>query len=135
MKFRALIWLSWLLKFFHVLCVISNHFSFHIFPLQLHSDPLKLSADTDMQDWFLERDSKMSQVILHDKLISDALIGTLPIKTEHSYSLNSDGDSMPDSPRSLHTKIEGKLTGLSFNKKPFYPHPFNVLIASTPQTQ
>ncbi|CAD7080434.1 unnamed protein product [Hermetia illucens] len=59
-----------------------------------------------MQDWFLERDSKMSQVILHDKLISDALIGTLPIKTEHSYSLNSDGDSMPDSPRSLHTKIE-----------------------------
>lgn len=80
--------------------------------MQLHSDPLKLSADTDMQDWFLERDSKMSQVILHDKLISDALIGTLPIKTEHSYSLNSDGDSMPDSPRSLHTKIEGKCESL-----------------------
>ncbi|XP_055854285.1 cyclic AMP response element-binding protein A [Episyrphus balteatus] len=70
------------------------------------SDTLKLSTDSDMTDWFLERDVKMPAVILNDKLISDALLGTLPIKSEHSYSLNSDGDSMPDSPKSLHTKMD-----------------------------
>lgn len=62
-----------------------------------------------MNEWFLDRDVKMPQVILHDKLMTDALLGNLPIKTEHSYSLNSDGDSMPDSPGSLQNKIEGKL--------------------------
>lgn len=64
-----------------------------------------------MPDWFLERDIKMiPTVILNDKLISDALFnGTLPIKSEHSYSLNSDGDSLPDSPRSLQPKMDGKL--------------------------
>lgn len=60
-----------------------------------------------MNEWFLDRDVKMPQVILHDKLMTDALLGNLPIKTEHSYSLNSDGDSMPDSPGSLQNKIEG----------------------------
>uniref|UniRef100_A0A1A9VKV5 BZIP domain-containing protein n=1 Tax=Glossina austeni TaxID=7395 RepID=A0A1A9VKV5_GLOAU len=60
-----------------------------------------------MNDWFLERDVKDATVILNDKLISDALLnGTLPIKSEHSYSLNSDGDSLPDSPGSLHTKMD-----------------------------
>ncbi|XP_065359093.1 cyclic AMP response element-binding protein A [Calliphora vicina] len=71
------------------------------------TDSLKLSTDSDMHDWFLERDVKDAAVILNDKLISDALLnGTLPIKSEHSYSLNSDGDSLPDSPHSLHTKMD-----------------------------
>lgn len=70
-----------------------------------------------MHDWFLERDVKDAAVILNDKLISDALLnGTLPIKSEHSYSLNSDGDSLPDSPHSLHTKMDGKLTTSDNNK-------------------
>lgn len=69
-----------------------------------------MSTDSDMNDWFLERDVKDATVILNDKLISDALLnGTLPIKSEHSYSLNSDGDSLPDSPGSLHTKMDGKF--------------------------
>lgn len=54
-------------------------------------------------------DHKIPHVILNDKLMTDALLGTIPIKTEHSYSLTSDGDSMPDSP-SDGTKIEGELT-------------------------
>lgn len=60
-----------------------------------------------MPEWFLERDVK-STVILNDKLISDALLGNLPIKTEHSYSLstNSTTDPMPDLPN---TKMDGKL--------------------------
>ncbi|XP_075160350.1 cyclic-AMP response element binding protein A isoform X2 [Haematobia irritans] len=71
------------------------------------TDSLKLSTDSDMHDWFLERDVKDAAVILNDKLISDALLnGTLPIKSEHSYSLNSDGDSLPESPHSLHTKMD-----------------------------
>lgn len=65
-----------------------------------------------MNDWFMERDMpKVPHVILNDKLMTDALLGTLPIKSEHSYSLNSDGDSMPDSPGSnLENKMEGKFT-------------------------
>lgn len=68
---------------------------------------LKLSSLEDY-DCILDRDSKIPGVILHDKLISDASFGTLPIKTEHSYSLNSDGDSIPESPRSLQNKMDGK---------------------------
>lgn len=64
-----------------------------------------------MPEWFLERDVK-STVILNDKLISDALLGNLPIKTEHSYSLstNSATDTMPDLPT---TKMDGKNYFLS----------------------
>lgn len=63
-------------------------------------------GDPDI-DWF-DRDIRMPAVILNDKLMTEALPGTLPIKTEHSYSLNSDGDSIPDSPRSLQNKIDGQ---------------------------
>lgn len=71
-------------------------------------DALNISSDADMVDWQL---LDKSAVIYQDKLISDALFGCQPIKTEHSYSmnsdgsLNSDGDSIPDSPRS---KMDGK---------------------------
>lgn len=47
-------------------------------------------------------------MILNDKLMSDALFNLQPIKSEHSYSLNSDGDSLPDSPHSLQTKMDGE---------------------------
>lgn len=50
---------------------------------------------------------KIPHVILNDKLMTDALFGNIPIKTEHSYSLTSDGDSMPDSPSDT-SKLEGE---------------------------
>jgi hypothetical protein len=69
-------------------------------------------ATTDINDWFMDDaddvDHKIPHVILNDKLMTDALFGTVvPIKAEHSYSLTSDGDSMPDSPSDA-SKIEGK---------------------------
>lgn len=72
-----------------------------------------LRLPTDVTDWFMEcenadGDHKIPHVILNDKLMTDALLGTIPIKAEHSYSLTSDGDSMPDSP-SDGTKVEGEL--------------------------
>lgn len=78
--------------------------------LFLQTESLKINSDHDMNDWFYDRDVKDPAVILNDKLISDALLnGTGPIKTEHSYSLNSDGDSLPDSPKSLQAKMDGRL--------------------------
>lgn len=78
---------------------------------------LRLSSDSDINDWFMERggggDHKISHVILNDKLMTDALFGTIPIKAEHSYSLTSDGDSMPESPHDESNKMDGKLS-LSF---------------------
>jgi cyclic AMP-responsive element-binding protein 3 len=71
-------------------------------------DTLKLTTDADMHDWFLERGDGRSGVILNDKLMTDAILATFPIKTEHSYSLTSDGDSMPDSPNSLQNKMDGE---------------------------
>lgn len=72
----------------------------------------------DLNDWgsgILSRehkdllDSSASGVVLHDRLMTDALgsCTTMPIKTEHSYSLASDGDSLPDSPIS-HEHMDGK---------------------------
>lgn len=76
------------------------------------NESLRLTS-TDINDWFMDCDNaagdlKIPHVILNDKLMTDALLGTIPIKAEHSYSLTSDGDSMPDSP-SDGTKIEGEF--------------------------
>lgn len=81
---------------------------------------LDISVDNDM-DWeCLGRDK--STVIYQDKLMTDAaLFGCPPIKMEHSYSLkslNSDGDSIPDSPRSLQNKIDGRFS-LIYSSKSF----------------
>lgn len=72
---------------------------------------MKFSADQEMlSDWFTDRDNKVPHVILNDKLMSDAIVGGMPIKTEHSYSLN--GDSMAFSPEnSLHKQIDGTWDG------------------------
>ncbi|KAK6625891.1 hypothetical protein RUM43_006190 [Polyplax serrata] len=59
------------------------------------------TSDSDLQEWSAAFLDVKPQVILHDRLMTDAALGTVPIKTEHSYSLNSDGDSSPDSPISL----------------------------------
>lgn len=77
-------------------------------------EALTLPSDTDMHDWIMEHDVKLPKVILHDKLMTDAALGSMPIKSEHSYSLNSDGDSMPDSPGSLQNKMDGKLFDFFF---------------------
>ncbi|XP_053671900.1 cyclic AMP response element-binding protein A [Anopheles nili] len=73
-------------------------------------DTLKMSNYPEFQDW-MDPHSKLPPVILNDKLMTDAAIGTcMPIKTEHSYSLNSDGESLPDtipdSPHSLQNKMD-----------------------------
>lgn len=76
------------------------------------NETLRLASPEIDIDWMdLECDNGMddhrtSGVILHDRLMTDALPGSFPIKTEHSYSLTSDGDSMPDSPSD--GKIEGE---------------------------
>lgn len=61
-------------------------------------DVLRVNAAGDLTvEWsLLEKD--LPGVVLHDRLMTDAALGTRPIKTEHSYSLASDGDSLPDSP-------------------------------------
>ena len=81
----------------------------YLFNPQTIQDVLRAHSAGDLTvEWsFLDREMP---VILHDKLMTDAALGTRPIKTEHSYSLASDGDSLPDSP--LSTKriesIDGK---------------------------
>jgi len=94
-------------------CTFTNCEPFVCFQFgALLQESLKISPDHDMDDWLFDRDVKDPTVILNDKLISDALLnGTQPIKTEHSYSLSSDVDSLPDSPKSLQAKIEGKSLG------------------------
>jgi hypothetical protein len=72
-------------------------------------------------------DAKPGAVVLHDRLMTDAALGAVPIKTEHSYSLASDGDSMPESPISLETMDDGKLISNFINvmkKKNVISHTF-----------
>ncbi|XP_021927970.1 cyclic AMP response element-binding protein A-like isoform X2 [Zootermopsis nevadensis] len=64
-----------------------------------------MAADPDLE-WTATILDVKPQVILHDRLMTDAALGTAPIKTEHSYSLTSDGDSIPDSPLSLDNKMD-----------------------------
>jgi hypothetical protein len=66
-----------------------------------------MAADPDLE-WTATILDVKPQVILHDRLMTDAALGTAPIKSEHSYSLTSDGDSIPDSPLSLENKMDGK---------------------------
>nr|XP_022905581.1 cyclic AMP response element-binding protein A-like [Onthophagus taurus] len=58
---------------------------------------LRVNSSADLQVEWNFLDKEISPV-LHDRLMTDAALGTRPIKTEHSYSLASDGDSLPDSP-------------------------------------
>lgn len=73
--------------------------------LQTMQEVLRLHSPSDVEWSYIEKD--LPGVIIHDKLMTDAALGTRPIKTEHSYSLASDGDSLPDSPIS-HNKLEGE---------------------------
>lgn len=70
-------------------------------------DVLRVTGSNDLTlEWSI-LDKEIPTVILHDKLMTDAALGTRPIKTEHSYSLASDGDSLPDSPMSS-KRIDGR---------------------------
>ncbi|XP_072390655.1 cyclic AMP response element-binding protein A isoform X1 [Diabrotica undecimpunctata] len=63
---------------------------------------LKMQSGDMTIEWSYLPSKDLPGVILHDRLMTDAALGTRPIKTEHSYSLTSDGDSLPDSPTSHH---------------------------------
>ncbi|XP_046394244.1 cyclic AMP response element-binding protein A-like isoform X2 [Ischnura elegans] len=55
----------------------------------------------------LQDEVRTPPVVFRDRLMTDAVLGNMPIKTEHSYSLSSDGDSMSaDSPISLESKMD-----------------------------
>lgn len=66
---------------------------------------LKMQSGDMTIEWNCIPSKDIPGVILHDRLMTDAALGTRPIKTEHSYSLASDGDSLPESPTSHH-KVE-----------------------------
>jgi len=66
---------------------------------------LNSSMNDFSAEWnFLDKElPAMATVVLSDKLMTDAVLGgSRPIKSEHSYSLTSDGDSLPESPISSH---------------------------------
>ncbi|KAG5888352.1 hypothetical protein JTB14_020752 [Gonioctena quinquepunctata] len=67
-------------------------------------DVLRMQSGDMTIEWsyISSKDIPGAGVILHDRLMTDAVLGTRPIKTEHSYSLASDGDSLPNSPHSRH---------------------------------
>ena len=48
------------------------------------------------------------QVILHDRLMTDAALGNIPIKTEHSYCSLTTSSSEVDSPPNSPLKMDGK---------------------------
>jgi len=77
------------------------------FVFQAISEAFKMATDPDLE-WTATILDVKPQVILHDRLMTDAALGTVPIKSEHSYSLTSDGDSIPDSPLSLDNKMDGE---------------------------
>jgi hypothetical protein len=81
----------------------------NVIVFQAITEAFKMAADPDLE-WTATILDVKPQVILHDRLMTDAALGTAPIKTEHSYSLTSDGDSIPDSPLSLDNKMDGKDT-------------------------
>ncbi|KAJ4451044.1 hypothetical protein ANN_02480 [Periplaneta americana] len=74
------------------------------------TEVFKVASDPDLE-WTATLLDVKPQVILHDRLMTDAALGTAPIKTEHSYSLTSDGDSIPDSPLSLQNKMDASGVG------------------------
>lgn len=82
---------------------------------QAHQETSKLASDGEMYDWLLDRDVKIPPVILHDKLMTDAILGgDLPTKQEHSYSLKVDSISESDSPRILRNKMDGMCEYIIF---------------------
>ncbi|XP_045483003.1 cyclic AMP response element-binding protein A-like isoform X2 [Harmonia axyridis] len=75
-------------------------------------DVLRLHSSGDLSIEWSHCDKEIPGVIIHDKLMTESAFGhaTLlrPIKNEHSYSLNSEGGSLPNSPQSY--KKDGSST-------------------------
>jgi len=76
-----------------------------------------LRATEDASEWLIGVNGRSnSHVVLHDRLMTDALMGNAPIKAEHSYctthgsreSLDAIGES-----RSLSVIVAGRLKRLS----------------------
>ena len=87
---------------------LSNFSSnFRIFVFQGIEEALKVEDDCWSPEGFLD---VKPHVVLHDKLISDAVLGgNLPIKTEHSYCtriFNSDDDNSRDSNSTSFQKMQ-----------------------------
>lgn len=76
---------------------------------------LKIQSSEDGIEWAFMEAKDIPGIILHDKLMTDAALGTRPIKAEHSYSLSSDGDSSPSSPKPQ-PKVDGKLFNVNVKK-------------------
>lgn len=74
---------------------------------QAMQEVLKMQTGDMTIEWTYMDSKDLPAVVLHDRLMTDAALGTRPIKTEHSYSLASDGDSLPESPIPHH-KVDGK---------------------------
>jgi cyclic AMP-responsive element-binding protein 3 len=74
---------------------------------QAISEAFKMATDTDLE-WTATVLYVKIQVSLPDRLMTDAALGTVSIKSEHSYSLTSDGDSIPGSPLSPDNKMDGE---------------------------
>lgn len=79
------------------------------------SDALRSGCDGDSLWSAVLDNTKMGMLVKNDRLLTDSLpmAGETPVKHEHSYSLEtrgmaSDGDSIPDSPLSLHDDMESE---------------------------
>ncbi|XP_037959460.1 cyclic AMP response element-binding protein A [Teleopsis dalmanni] len=69
----------------------------------MKTETLKISSEHNISDWFADKDIKDT---FYDKLISDALLNGIPIKAEHSYSLNKEGISCSVVPKILLNKSD-----------------------------
>ncbi|CAG9859422.1 unnamed protein product [Phyllotreta striolata] len=81
---------------------------------------LKMQSGDMTIEWSYIPSKEIPGVILHDRLMTDAALGTRPIKSEHSYSLASDGDSLPDSPTSHH-KVDVDFSDMEDDYFPSIP--------------
>uniref|UniRef100_A0A1B6CNW0 BZIP domain-containing protein n=1 Tax=Clastoptera arizonana TaxID=38151 RepID=A0A1B6CNW0_9HEMI len=78
------------------------------------TEVFKESSDDDWNSGLLD---VKPQVILHDRLMTDAALGTIPIKTEHSYcsltASSSEVDSDPDSPLKMEDMDDDCFTSIT----------------------
>ncbi|XP_050296155.1 cyclic AMP response element-binding protein A isoform X2 [Anthonomus grandis grandis] len=69
-------------------------------------DVLRLHSGENGDEWSFIEAKDIPGIILHDRLMTDAALGTRPIKAEHSYSLSTDIDSQPETSKQAHSKVD-----------------------------
>lgn len=121
-KFRCLVITLYKNKI--LLCRVSIFFLTSVFVCVPQDLGDALRATEDASDWLIGGNGRSnSHVVLHDRLMTDALLGNAPIKAEHSYcTTHGSSESLDAIGESRRCRRASFVVVAAFRNSPYNTH-------------